>query len=130
MDKPNTPDLTAEKLHKGVPFAKGNDPRRNLEGRPVGSVSIVEGIKKKLQEIEPVNKKTYLELFLNSYFKNAIKDGDTGLIRDMINRVDGMPAQKIEAAGNVTIQLMSGGYGIPESIDTTTTPNNDTEGSA
>jgi len=111
MDKPNTPDLTAEKLHKGVPFAKGNDPRRNLEGRPVGSVSIVEGIKKKLQEIEPVNKKTYLELLLNTYFKNAIKDGDTSLIRDMINRVDGMPLQKQEFTGDTGIKVNIVDYG-------------------
>jgi len=65
----------------------------NPAGRPEGSVSIVEGIKRKLMEIEPENKKTYLELFLSRYFRKAIKDGDVGLIRDMINRIDGMPKQ-------------------------------------
>ena len=68
----------------------------NPNGRPGGSVSIVEGIKKKLLEIEPINKKTYLELFLSSYFKNAIKNGDTNLMRDIINRVDGMPKQNVD----------------------------------
>ena len=82
-------------------FVKGNPGG----GRPVGSVSIVEGIKKKLQEIEPVNKKTYLELLLNTYFKNAIKDGDTSLIRDMINRVDGMPKQFIENTGDMNLNI-------------------------
>lgn len=71
----------------------------NPKGRPVGSVSIVEGIKKKLLEIEPENKKTYLELFLTRYFRKAIKDGDVGLIRDMINRIDGMPTQRNELTG-------------------------------
>jgi len=71
----------------------------NPNGRPVGSVSIVEGIKKKLLEIEPENKKTYLDLFLSRYFRKAIKDGDVGLIRDMINRIDGMPKQSVDFEG-------------------------------
>jgi len=85
-------DITAKKQPTGVPFTKG-DPRINREGRPEGSVSIVEGIKRKLMEIEPENKKTYLELFLNSYFRKAIKDKDSQLMRDLVNRIDGMPKQ-------------------------------------
>ena len=81
-------------------FVKGNPGG----GRPVGSVSIVEGIKKKLLEIEPENKKTYLELFLTRYFRKAIKDGNVGLIRDMINRIDGMPMQKNELSGSVDLK--------------------------
>ena len=77
----------------------------NPSGTKEGTVSIVAGIKRKLLEIEPVNKKTYLELFLNSYFKNAIKDGDTSLIRDMINRVDGMPKQFIENTGDMNLNI-------------------------
>lgn len=68
----------------------------NPAGRPEGSVSIVEGIKRKLLEIEPANKKTYLELFLSKLFLKAIKDGNEQLMRDMINRVDGMPQQKTD----------------------------------
>lgn len=74
-------------------FKKGNPGG----GRPHGSVSIVEGIKQKLLEIEPANKKTYLEMFIQKLFLKAIKDGDVALMRDMINRVDGMPIQKINA---------------------------------
>ena len=91
---------TEKKLRNLKPFTKGPDPRRNLEGRPEGSVSIVEGIKRKLMEIEPENKKTYLELFLNSYFRKAIKDKDGQLMRDLINRIDGMPKQSIDATTN------------------------------
>jgi hypothetical protein len=100
MGKSNNTDLTEKKLSNLIPFKKGDDPRRNLKGRPEGSVSIVEGIRKKLLEIEPNNKKTYLELFLSSYFKNAIKDGDNNLMRDMINRIDGMPKQSTDLTTN------------------------------
>lgn len=104
MGKSNNTDLTEKKLSNLIPFKKGDDPRRNMDGRPVGSVSIVEGIKKKLLEIEPENKKTYLDLFLSRYFRKAIKDGDVGLIRDMINRIDGMPIQKNELSGAVDLK--------------------------
>lgn len=77
----------------------------NPNGRPEGSVSIVEGIKRKLLEIEPENKKTYLDLFLTRYFRKAIRDGDVGLIRDMINRIDGMPKQPVDNTGDVNINI-------------------------
>jgi len=99
MGTSNTTDITAKKQPTGVPFVKG-DPRINRDGRPEGSVSIVEGIKKKLLEIEPENKKTYLDLFLTRYFRTAIKDGDVQLLKDFINRVDGMPKQSTDLTTN------------------------------
>lgn len=81
----------------------------NPKGRPEGSVSIVEGIKKKLLEIEPDNKKTYLELFLSKLFLKAIKEGNEQLMKDMINRVDGMPKQSLDMSGEsfkIDIDLM------------------------
>lgn len=98
-DTNTSAEITAQKQKViGRPFQKGVS--GNPKGRPPGSVSIVEGIKRKLMEIEPVNKKTYLELFLNTYFKNAIKEGDATLIKDMINRIDGMPIQKNDVTTN------------------------------
>lgn len=97
MGKSNRTGITEKQLSNLIPFKKGDDPRRNLNGRPEGSVSIVEGIKRKLLEIEPTNKKTYLELFLSKLFLKAIKEGNEQLMRDMIDRVDGKALQKIES---------------------------------
>ena len=71
----NTTNLNVEKTYtdpKTGKFVKGNPGG----GRPEGSVSIVEGIKRKLLEVEPANKKTYLELFLSKLFLKAIKEGE------------------------------------------------------
>ena len=68
-------------------------------GRPKGSVSVVEALKRKLEEVPEGQTKTYLELLVSRYMKNAIQDGDTQLIRDLINRVDGMPTQRQELTG-------------------------------
>lgn len=93
MGEDNTsPEITGKK--QDTRFKKGQS--GNPNGRPVGSVSIVEGIKKKLLEVEPANKKTYLELFLSKLFLKAIKEGNEQLMKDMINRVDGMPKQSID----------------------------------
>lgn len=101
----NKTEIT-DKKQKPWLFKKGQS--GNPNGRPVGSVSIVEGIKKKLLEIEPENKKTYLDLFLSRYFRKAIKDGDVGLIRDMINRIDGMPQQRTDiTSGDKPIPILN-----------------------
>lgn len=83
------------------PFKKGQS--GNPKGKEPGTVSIVAGIKRKLLEVEPENKRTYLDLFLSKYFRKAIRDGDVNLIRDMINRVDGMPNQKTELDATVAV---------------------------
>lgn len=93
----NKTDKTVKK-QKDYLFKKGQS--GNPNGRPKGSVSIVAGIKKKLLEIEPVNKKTYLELFLSKLFLKAIKEGNEQLMKDIINRVDGMPKQSTDLTTN------------------------------
>lgn len=66
-------------------------------GRPKGSgISIVTEIKRKLAECPDGSKATYLELLINRIFKQAIQDGDASMIKDMINRVDGMPKQSTD----------------------------------
>lgn len=91
-DNNTMPEITGEK--QDTKFKKGVS--GNPAGRPVGSVSIVEGIKRKLMEIEPGNQKTYYDLFLSKLFQKAIKDGDVKLMTDMIDRTDGKPKQSTD----------------------------------
>ena len=84
-----TPEGTGENRDEYGKFVKGVS--GNPNGRPKGSVSVVEALKRKLEEVPEGQTKTYLELLVSRYMKNAIQDGDTQLIRDLINRVDGMP---------------------------------------
>lgn len=69
----------------------------NPYGRPKGAgISIVTELKRKLAKCPPgEDKATYLQLLLNKIMEKALEDGDTAMIRDIINRVDGMPNQKI-----------------------------------
>jgi len=91
---------TAEKL-PGKPFEKGDDPRRNLEGRPKGSgLSITTEIKKKLEQCPDGQKATYLQLLINRIVKQAIQDGDQQMIKQIWNYIDGMPTQKNVVVGD------------------------------
>lgn len=94
-------ELTTQKQRKvpGVPFKKG-DPRINREGRPKGTFSLVEMIKNKLQEVPEGKDKTYAQYFIEQLMKKAVIEGDTQMMRDMINRVDGMPKQGIDHTTN------------------------------
>lgn len=82
-----------EALRKNI-WKKGQS--GNPNGRPKGTLSVVEAIRSKLKECPEGQNKTYLELLIARYFKKAIQDGDTRLITDIIDRVDGKPTQKIE----------------------------------
>lgn len=90
---------TAENSVPGRPFTK-DDPRINREGRPKGSYSIVELIKKKLQEIPEGKDKTYGEYFVEQIMKKSVIEGDVSMMKDVINRVDGMPKQSVDHTTN------------------------------
>ena len=70
-------------------FGPGNI--ANPNGRPPGNLSVVEAIKRQLKESPEGSDKTYLDLLIQRVFKKAIQEGDVGMIKDIINRVDGMP---------------------------------------
>lgn len=73
-----------------VPGVSGNP-----AGKPPGSVSIVAEIKKKLEEVPEGAKESYLKLFVFRLFQKAIIEGDTTLMKDIIDRVDGRAKQNI-----------------------------------
>lgn len=68
----------------------------NPKGRPKGTYSVVELIKKKLQETPEGKDKTYGEYFVEKIMKKIAVDEDVSMMRDIINRVDGMPSQKTD----------------------------------
>lgn len=68
----------------------------NPAGRPKGSFSLVEMIKNKLQEQAKDKDKTYAEYFIDQLIKKTVVDGDVTMMRDILNRVDGMPQQKVD----------------------------------
>lgn len=67
----------------------------NPYGRPKGSYSIVELIKKKLQEIPEGKNKTYGEYFVEQVMKKSITEGDVSMMKDLIDRVDGKALQRM-----------------------------------
>lgn len=78
-----------------MPFTK-DDPNINREGRPKGSISVVSAIKKKLEECPEGKEKTYLHYLVEKIMKKAIVDDDVAMIKDIINRVDGMPKESVD----------------------------------
>jgi len=100
-------DNTAKKQQKrviGKPFEKGQS--GNPAGRPKGSISIVAELKKKLEEVPKENnpdKKRYVDMLVLTAIKKVLVDGDTQMIKDIIDRVDGRPNQPIESDLNITM---------------------------
>lgn len=92
-------DNTTEKLRGGITgkgFLPGEEWTGNANGRPKGSVSVVEAIRRKLEEVNPESKRTYLEDLTEVLFGKAIKDKDVSMIKDIIDRVDGKALQKTD----------------------------------
>lgn len=76
------------------PFKKGEDPRRYK--RKGGEVSITTLIKKKLQELPPNQKKTFLELTIDKILHKALVEGDSKMLQLIWAYIDGQPTQKVE----------------------------------
>lgn len=72
----------------------------NPAGRPKGSLSVVDAIRAKLQECPEGKEKTYLHYLVEKIMKKAIVDDDVSMIKDIINRVDGMPKQSTDITTN------------------------------
>lgn len=83
----NKTEKTAEKQQVGIPFKKGEDERRNMEGRPKGTISIKTEIKKRLKE----NPERFDEL-VEYYMKE-----ETPVMRKLLwEMIDGKPKETSE----------------------------------
>lgn len=95
-------------------FVKGNPGG----GRPKGSISVVSAIKKKLEECPEGKEKTYLHYLVEKIMKKAIVDDDVAMIKDIINRVDGMPQQKTDiTTDGESLNILGITYVQPKSGD-------------
>jgi len=100
MDKKKNAVLTAGKQQEkiiGRPFKKGQS--GNSKGRPKGSLSLVSLLKEELEKFIKGGKKekvTYAKALIRKVLKKAIVDEDIQMMKDILNRVDGMPKQSVE----------------------------------
>ena len=101
------PEKTGEKVAKPGTFQKGEDPRRNLEGRPAGvknfKTIFEEAVKKiaKEKEIDPDS----VEVDLVIKAIAGARGGDYRYYKDIFDRIYGMPQQPIEHSGGITQEL-------------------------
>jgi len=97
------PQITAEQL-RGKPFQKGDDPRRNLAGRPVGSLDFKTKFYRVIDKLAKQNdispEEVEEQLMLVGYKK--AKDGDYSFYRDLMDRIHGKAPQVINLDADVT----------------------------
>lgn len=72
-------------------FIKGNPGG----GRPKG-FSIVAHLKEKLQEVPEGQKESYATLITKKYLHKALVEGDTAILKDLFDRVDGKALQAVK----------------------------------
>lgn len=77
-------------------FSSKNQPKKN--GRPKGSLSLTNEIKKILAGVDEASKKTILELLAIAAAKQAMK-GNSAYFKEIIERLDGKVTDKIELTG-------------------------------
>ncbi len=83
-----------EKSRKNLKmFSSKNQPKKR--GRPKGSLSLTNEIKKVLEGYDEASQKTILELLAIAATKQAIK-GNSSYFKEIIERLDGKVADKTE----------------------------------
>lgn len=95
-------EVTAKNL-RGVPFQKGDDPRRNMEGRPKGSLSFATALKLEAEkqagiitlEDGTTKKVSALELITRKLVELG-KNGDMQAIKEIADRMDGKAKQSLD----------------------------------
>ncbi len=94
----NTEKTDEKQTEKPWLFKKGES--GNPNGRPKGSVSVVSAIKRKLEEVPEGKTKTYLEYFVEQIMKKGVIEGDTAIMKDIIDRVDGKAQYNVDITSN------------------------------
>lgn len=106
-------DNTAEKV-RGVPFKAGDDPRRNLEGRPIGSKNFSTlfdaAIRKIIKEQKIPIEDPEIDLVVKAVVE-ALK-GNYAYYRDIMDRRYGQAKQTIETSGETEVKLITKGINL------------------
>lgn len=91
-------EISAKKMrHPGVPFKKGEDPRRNTEGRPLGLENFKTVFEKALRKLAEKEGKDPEELYLE-IVGNGLRFAkyDHKFYKDLLDRVHGTATSKSE----------------------------------
>ncbi len=67
----------------------------NPKGKPKGTYSFIPMLKRKLKELDGMTNKTKGERIVEELINKAIEDKDIQAMKEMFNRIDGMPKQTI-----------------------------------
>ena len=93
---------------RGKPFVKGDDPRRNLDGKPLGTKNFETDFDEAVDEIAKENNMTRSEarkVLLKVAFKQA-KDGNYSFYKDIHDRIYGQAKAVIDADLNVKVSRL------------------------
>ncbi len=103
---------TGKKLEKPGIFKKGDDPRRNMNGRPVGSLSFATALREEAEKQSGIvtladgtqKRVTALELITRKLVELG-KNGDMQAIKEIADRMDGKARQAVDldVQGNMNI---------------------------
>ena len=77
-------------------FSSEYQPKKN--GRPKGSVSLTNAIKKVVEGVDPASRKPIVELLAIAATKQAM-NGNAAYFREIIERLDGKVTDKTELTG-------------------------------
>lgn len=77
-------------------FQKGQ-PSANPNGRPIGSLSLVDILRRKLGEVPPGTSNTRAEAIVDAYLKDVMEKPE--MKKDAFDRIDGKPKQSVGIEG-------------------------------
>lgn len=108
-----TTENTAKELPSrgaGKPFQKGDDPRRNLDGRPAGAKNLTTLVREALKELgAKVDGKevSYETALVKTILHKAIVQQNPKMIELLWNYLDGKPLQSLNVTADVVMNQLT-----------------------